>query len=61
LKTAKRLGFRLKAHVDEFTNLGGARLAIELGATSIDHLDAISDEEIQLLAASETVELLRRR
>jgi imidazolonepropionase len=55
LKTAKRLGYRLKAHVDEFTNLGGARLAIELGATSIDHLDAISDEEIQLLAASETV------
>jgi imidazolonepropionase len=45
----------LKAHVDEFTNLGGARLAIELGATSIDHLDATSDEEIRLLAASNTL------
>lgn len=55
LETAKRLGFKLKAHVDEFTNLGGARMAIELGATSIDHLDAISDEEITLLAESETV------
>jgi imidazolonepropionase len=55
LETAKKLGFGLKAHVDEFTNLGGARLAIELGATSIDHLDQISDEEIKLLAASETV------
>ena len=55
LKTAKRLGYKLKAHVDEFTNLGGARLAIELGATSIDHLDQISDEEIKLLAASETI------
>jgi len=55
LETAKRLGYKLKAHVDEFTNLGGARLAIGLGATSIDHLDAISDEEIKLLAASETV------
>ncbi|MGI8495508.1 MAG: imidazolonepropionase, partial [Pyrinomonadaceae bacterium] len=55
LTTAKSLGFGLKAHVDEFTNLGGARMAIELGAASIDHLDAISDDEIKTLAASETV------
>lgn len=55
LETAKQLGFKLKAHVDEFTNLGGARVAIELGATSIDHLDAISDEEIALLADSDTI------
>ncbi len=55
LETAKSLGFKLKAHVDEFTNLGGARVAIELGATSIDHLDAISDEEVALLARSETI------
>ena len=55
LETAKACGFRIKAHVDEFTNLGGARLAIDLGADSIDHLDAISDEEIKLLAGSKTV------
>lgn len=55
LITAKNLGFGLKAHVDEFTNLGGARMAIELGAVSIDHLDATSDEEIALLAKSDTV------
>nr|AUN37262.1 imidazolonepropionase [uncultured bacterium] len=55
LTAAGSLGFKLKAHVDQFTNLGGSRLAIKLGATSIDHLDTISDEEIALLAASETV------
>lgn len=55
LETAKNLGFKLKAHVDEFTNLGGARLAMSLGATSIDHLDAISVDEIKMLANSETV------
>lgn len=55
LQTAKSFGFKIKAHVDEFTNLGGARMAVELGATSIDHLDAISDEEIKLLAASDTI------
>ncbi len=55
LTTAKNLDFKLKAHVDEFTNLGGAKMAIELGATSIDHLDMISDEEINLLANSNTI------
>ncbi len=55
LETARSMGFKLKAHVDEFTNLGGSRLAIGMGATSIDHLDAISDEEIKLLAASNTI------
>lgn len=55
ISTAKDLGFAIKAHVDEFTNLGCAAFAIENGATSIDHLDATSDEEIELLADSETV------
>ncbi len=55
LETAKSLGFKLKAHVDEFTNLGCAKLAIELGATSIDHLDQTSDEEIKFLSESETI------
>lgn len=55
LETARGLGFRLKAHVDEFTNLGGSRLSIEMGAVSIDHLDAISDGEITLLANSNTI------
>jgi imidazolonepropionase len=55
LLKAKELGFSLKAHVDEFTNLGGSKMALSLGAVSIDHLDEISDEEIKLLADSETV------
>lgn len=55
IETAKNIGFKIKAHVDEFTNLGGARFAIENGATSIDHLDATSDGEIEMLADSKTV------
>jgi imidazolonepropionase len=57
-EAAQHLGLGLKAHVDEFTNLGGSRLCIEMGAASIDHLDAISDEEIRMLAKSETVGIL---
>ena len=55
LETAKSLGFGIKAHVDQFTNLGGAGFAISTKAISIDHLDAISDEEVVQLAESETV------
>lgn len=55
LDTARTLGFGIKAHVDQFTNLGGSSLAIASEAVSIDHLDAISDEEIKRLAASETI------
>ena len=58
LETAKSLGFKLKAHVDEFTNLGGSRLAMQMGAVSIDHLDAISGDEIKLLARSETISIV---
>jgi imidazolonepropionase len=55
LSTAKALWFGLKAHTDEFTNIGASRGAIELGAASIDHLDKISAREIKMLAASDTV------
>lgn len=55
LETAKGLGFPLKIHSDEFDNLGGTRMAVDLGATSADHLVSTSPEEIAALAASNTV------
>jgi imidazolonepropionase len=55
LTRAKELGFPLKIHADEFDNLGGARLAAELGAVSADHLVKTSMEDIRALANSETV------
>jgi imidazolonepropionase len=55
---ARENHFSLKAHVDEFTNLGGSKLAMEYGATSIDHLDAISDSEIELLSNSDTIGII---
>lgn len=55
LETAATLRFKLKAHVDQFTNLGGSAFSIASHAVSIDHLDAIADNEIAALAKSETV------
>lgn len=55
LETAKRLGFPLKIHADEFDNLGGAALAAELGAASADHLVVTSGTDIAALGSSDTV------
>jgi imidazolonepropionase len=55
LTKAKELGFPLKIHADEFDNLGGTTLGVELGAVSVDHLVKTSDSDIQALAASNTV------
>jgi imidazolonepropionase len=55
LEYAKELGFRLKIHADEFDGLGGTGLAVELGATSADHLVRTPKEDIEALGASQTV------
>lgn len=54
LKSAKELGFDLTIHADQF-HVGGSQIAVELGAKSADHLEASTDEEIKMLANSETV------
>jgi imidazolonepropionase len=58
LGAAQRAGLRVKLHADELRPSGGAELAVELGATSADHLGAITDAGVSALAASETVATL---
>jgi imidazolonepropionase len=55
LQAARHLDFPLKIHADEFDNLGGASLAVELGAISADHLVKSSPQDIQALGQSATV------
>ena len=52
------MGFALKLHADEIVPLGGAELAVELGALSADHLVAVTPRGIERLAASNTVAVL---
>ncbi|MDZ4064011.1 MAG: imidazolonepropionase [Coriobacteriia bacterium] len=55
LEKAKALGFPLKIHADEFDNIGGTSLAVELEAASADHLVKTSQVDIAALGKSETV------
>jgi imidazolonepropionase len=55
LKTAIGFGFGVKAHVEQFSDMGGSEMAVGFAARSVDHLDAISHESISALADSKTV------
>jgi imidazolonepropionase len=52
---ARAHGLGLKLHADQFHALGGTELACELGALSVDHLEASGFPQIAALAASGTV------
>ena len=58
LDAAAALGMKAKLHADELRDGGAAALAADLGATSADHLAAISEQGILALARSQTVATL---
>ncbi|MFC1724509.1 imidazolonepropionase [candidate division KSB1 bacterium] len=55
LETGKKYGLIPKLHSDQFSSIGGVKLAVELEAASVDHLDAISEEDIKILAKSDVI------
>jgi imidazolonepropionase len=58
LTAARDAGMLIKLHADELTSSGGAELAASLGATSADHLAAVSDAGITALGQGSTVATL---
>jgi imidazolonepropionase len=55
LQAANAHGLQTKLHADQFHAIGGTELACELGALSVDHLEASGPAQIAALAASDTV------
>ena len=58
LEACREAGLALRLHADQFTELGGIPLAVELGARSVDHLEATGDEGVQALAGSDVAAVL---
>jgi imidazolonepropionase len=52
LEACRNAGLALRLHGDQFTEQGAIPLAIELGARSVDHLEATGDAGVRELAAS---------
>lgn len=51
-------GLKPRMHANQLENLGAISLAVELDCASVDHCTHLSDEDIALLAASNTVATL---
>lgn len=58
LKAAAGRGLGLRVHGNQLGEGPGVRLAVELGAASVDHCTYLSDADVEALAASETVATL---
>jgi imidazolonepropionase len=58
LEAARDHGLGLRLHADQFTEAGGVELAIELGARSVDHLEATSERGVAAIAQSEVTAVL---
>jgi imidazolonepropionase len=52
LTAAKKLGLKLRGHVDQLTNSGGAKLMAELGAITADHLEKTDEQGIAALKSA---------
>ncbi|HYK47090.1 MAG TPA: imidazolonepropionase [Parafilimonas sp.] len=50
-----KYGLKPKLHVNQISSIGGIEAAIGVNALSVDHLETMSDEEIENLANSETI------
>ena len=55
---AKQRGLGLRLHADQFTEAGGIALALELGARSVDHLEATGEDGVRALAGSDVMAVL---
>jgi imidazolonepropionase len=58
LLACRETGLELRLHGDQFTEAGAVPLAVELGARSVDHLEATGDDGVRALAASEVTAVL---
>ena len=52
LTAAKKLELKLRGHVDQLSNSGGAKLMAELGAATADHLEKTDKQGIAALKAA---------
>ena len=58
LEACAAAGLALRLHADQFTEAGGVPLAVELGARSVDHLEATGPDGVRALGRSDVAAVL---
>jgi imidazolonepropionase len=54
-KAGLKYGLKPKLHVNQLNSIGGLQMADRLNALSVDHLEAMTDEDIRLLGQSSMI------
>ncbi|PHR69613.1 MAG: imidazolonepropionase [Lutibacter sp.] len=55
LKAGKKYGLIPKIHVNQFTAIGGVQIGVKHNALSVDHLEEMRDEDIEILKNTTTM------
>lgn len=55
MEAGKKYGLAAKIHVNQFTAIDGIKACVEHGARSVDHLEIVTDDDIEILKNSETM------
>lgn len=58
IKAGARYGLKAKVHVNQFNSLGAIPACVRQGALSVDHLEVVSEEDIESLQAGSTMPTL---
>ena len=55
LEAGRKAGLGLRLHANQLDYGPGVRLGVEMGCASVDHCTYLSDDDLEMLAASDTV------
>ena len=55
MEAGKRYGLRSKIHVNQFTAISGIAACVKHNALTVDHLEIVTDEDIEVLKNTETM------
>jgi imidazolonepropionase len=55
LEAGNKYGLVPKTHVNQFNSIGGVEVSIKHGALTVDHLEVLSDNDLEALKKSDTI------
>jgi imidazolonepropionase len=55
IEAGDKYGLKAKVHVNQFSSFGAVKMACEMGALSVDHLEIMNEDDYSALASSNTV------
>jgi len=58
VKAGAKIGLKAKIHTNQFNCMGGIEMSVANNAVSVDHLEVLTDEEIECLKNSTTIATL---